>query len=177
MTGDYNLPNAFTFSPDKSKGKEYAMFYDFIAKIQPVTQCVNFPTRDLNILDLIFIRDTSKLSNKTCHPAIGRSNHNLIFGNYNIINLISNTFSKKFLKIFTKIDNEGFKKYVVSTLETIDYTHLSIIQMWDLFLFILNNGINLYLPNYTTYLHKNKTFSSKNNNLYHKIKRQYHELM
>ena len=96
LTGDFNLPNAFPYSLDKSTGKKYVMFYDFIAKIHPVTQCINFQTRGLNILDLIFISDTSKLSNITCHPPIHRSDHNLMFGNYNIQKLISYNLSKNF---------------------------------------------------------------------------------
>ena len=79
LTEDFNFPNAFQFPADKSKRKEYAIFYDFIAKIQPVTQCVNFPTKGLNILDLIFIRHPSKVSNIMSHPPIGRSDHNLMF--------------------------------------------------------------------------------------------------
>ena len=112
------------------------MFYDVIAQIEPVTQCVQFPTRGLNLLDLNFIRNPSKLSTIICHPHIGRSDHNLNCGNYNMHKLISNKFSKKFSKTFAKTEYDGFKRYVVSTLGAIYYTNLSSMQMWDLYIYI-----------------------------------------
>ena len=175
LLGDFNLPKLFTTekfdSYNNISNKQYEIFKKLLNSIQPITQCVNFATRGINILDLIFVRDKNSISSIKNLPPISNSDHSTILFSYEIDNYYKQKSGKVFFRNFNKTDFSNFKLYFKSMLSSIDYTHFNSEQLWNFYENIINNGIKMFVPQSWIYINKKCKYSPKQYHLFNRMKR------
>ena len=141
LLGDFNLPEADWLKGSFPEKPQYEIFEKFITKCEPITQHVLSPTRDDNILDLVFTSSSSSLTNLKYLPPIDKSDHVTITFEFSFQK--SKTVKK--IKDFKKCDYIKFSKY----LKNIRWTNLndnSACESWNIFQNIITDGISKFVP-------------------------------
>ena len=78
IIGDFNCPN-ITWSKDLFPSNEKCQLMKmFFLKNQPLTQIIDFPTRESNILDLAFTTNENLFRTCPSLPELGKSDHAVI---------------------------------------------------------------------------------------------------
>ena len=173
LLGDFNLPKAYTEKNQKCNDKQYQHFSNFLNKIQPIFQCVNFPTREENILDLIFVRDQTFISQIDTLPPIAKSDHCTIFVKYCSPNKYNKTLTKVYFKNFQKTNYAELKHFLRNFLIHNNFQTLNAHDSWQWFNSLINIAIDLFVPTHYFVNFKNRSFSQAQSQLFSKMKRFY----
>ena len=147
LMGDFNMPDASNELHKNLNKKQYCIYNDFLNKSQPILQCVNFPTRGIHTLDLIFVRNHNDIINLKFAPPIGNSDHVVILGDFVIKQKIriSNTrpiYFKNFNMANYLLINEVLKPRVSVLLNAKYHPQ----RLWFEFKNLIENVIELYIP-------------------------------
>lgn len=141
--GDFNLPKINWKNNIFPNLKEYNYFKNFYYKLQPITQINTKCTRGDNILDLVFIRNTSILENLEILPPIDKSDHNILKIVFNLqsLNIKDNIQRKN----FKTADYNKINIILQNELKEI-LTETSICNKWNLFNNTILNIIEKIVP-------------------------------
>ena len=173
LVGDFNLPLAFSTSKIQSFEEKYILFRNFIDKIQPINQCINFSTRGSNTLDLVFVRNKNKLIDLEPLPPIGNSDHASISGKYILSEEPSGKNNKVFYRNFKAANYSDMSIFLHSVLLSFNYKTLCAPDLWDFFQQTITTSINMFVPLHSYYIHNKNTYTNKEVNLFRQMKRNY----
>ena len=156
LLGDFNLPKidfsipTFNAPANSMEEKFFEFFHQYNLK-----QLVVQPTRENNILDLIFIVDESDfISSVDVESPFSNSDHNRISFSVNVNR--GTTSQSSFLQ-FKNADYEKINDFLFFTdWETLFEYTLDIDKLWSIFKGVLISAINLFVPS------KNENCRSKN---------------
>lgn len=174
LMGDFNIPN---FSLDESSSfintkPQYKLLSSFVSKLQPLSQVVNFPTRGENTLDLIFSRRPTLITDIQELPSIGKSDHSVIIGNYNLRDSYKNKIQKDLIKNFDLADYFQIKNFF-KNLKFFKSKNYKPEELWNEFQNLMNFIISNFVPT-TVFYFKNRTrLSHRHIHLYQRMKRMY----
>ena len=122
------------------------MHQTFIDMIQDhsLDQIVNVPTRDNNILDLIFTNVPDKVNRLVTLPPLGTSDHDIVFAEFDISLDCNRKAPRKTFK-FHKANWEEIKIFVYDKLsEFSDYSDTE--HMWQHFRTTIQLALEKYMP-------------------------------
>ena len=106
VCGDFNIPS----------NRKLSRFLDLMSE-RGFNQCVNSPTRDSNILDLVFVNDSFAVSDVVVGPPFSISDHNSI--DFNIVFLPLTVSQPSFSKYVFNDDN---LKLICNDLQNTDWS-------------------------------------------------------
>jgi len=147
ITGDFNCPDIdwrMLNCPDDNINKQ---LLDFTVACG-LCQCVNFPTRDKNILDLILTDDDQLINTVASDPPLGLSDHLVVkFSMVLNFNVVSCPVENKLN--WSKANYEAMELY----LSSVDWQSLLLcnpnaLSFWCEFESVVNTAIALYVPAY-----------------------------
>jgi len=148
LLGDFNLPEIdwhYYHGPDNVICNTFLRFINSYG----LTQYVDQPTRESNILDLIFSCSSSFVKDLCIEPPIGTSDHNVILFTPNI-NCLHNNNDDILVQQFYSWKNADYQA-INESLHSIDWniifqTCFNVEDCWNTFTTILNNVIVQYVP-------------------------------
>lgn len=157
ILGDFNLPSIDWTTSNFSASPQTSCLCEYIQN-NGLHQIINFPTREQNILDLVFVSDVLSVYNVTAAPPISSSDHNCVViqmffcdvnnaSNNVRLNDYDNCHERNFYYCFKRADWHSLIYY----LNCIDWitafaSCLSIDDYWQCFYDILSNGIDMFVP-------------------------------
>lgn len=148
LTGDFNFPN---IKWDLKQLGEKALhtekqFFDFVSSFD-LTQFISEPTRENNILDLIFSDDSSLISDVIVLPPFGNSDHNQI--SFTIKNSISENIKTHQKRCFEKANFLDINREL-SSLNWIqifsELKEINVNSLYEKFCDIIHQLIDKYVP-------------------------------
>lgn len=143
LIGDFNMPEINWEDTSSISSSQYSSFTDFV-KSHEFTQKVNFPTRGLNTLDLLFTNDQDLVSEVSISPPVGNSDHS------SISFMINDDIAKPVIvykRLYSKGDYTKICDYLASVMwmeffETVD----SVNSKYEMFLDIMFHAISMFIP-------------------------------
>ena len=138
---DFNYPgiNWSTFKTDDTGYKFIKLILDCYLE-----QHVNMPTRNNNILDLIFTNELEVQNDAEILAPIDNSDHNVVLLTINCN--INRENSNKTKLCFNRADFNGMRKFVRDSLFNVDSKTMSASFMWDKFNDVMQDAIKLFVP-------------------------------
>ena len=168
--GDFNIPefnwDSYTYPIKKS----YNMFKNFIDKLSPVSQLINFPTRHDHILDVILTNRPDLFSQIRPDPPLGNSDHVVVVGTMSLkikqdsVVIIRKDFVNANYSQIIDYLNKNFQNFFINKEPQF---------LWNKFYSIVNACISNFVQNKKIYIHKNRLVTFKTHCLYIKLKRFY----
>jgi ribonuclease P/MRP protein subunit RPP40 len=112
-----------------------------------LTQHVDKPTREENILDLILSTEPGMVENLEVREKLGKSDHNIV--TWTLVCEVSLKVDNSVKRDYNRGDYEGFNKYLTDT----DWKENcgTVNDMWSLFRGTLDSGIDTYIPTQRSY--------------------------
>lgn len=178
IMGDFNLPlidwsnNSTADNDIHSKYLTYFMSNSF-------NQVVNFPTRDANILDLIFIDDPTMISNVRKTAPLGSSDHLCILFNLefvvndcnNFIIDVDDTSTTSYLNLSYYNLNKIEWPLLIESLSGVDWIDLfnsnyCVDKCWEQFYYTIVYAVSLYAPAKSNVAMHKRASRNRNGKLY-----------
>ena len=132
VCGDFNIPS----------NRKLSKFLDLMTE-RGFNQCVNSPTRDSNILDLVFVNDSFAVSDVVVGPPFSTSDHNSI--DFNIVFLPPSVSQPSFSKYAFNDDN---LKLICNDLQDVDWSCVfdtdNLECVWSGFTDIIFNSVDKF---------------------------------
>ena len=159
ILGDFNLPGTDWSSCSSSDNDDYYSLDNFFI-VNFFSQLVNFPTRNENILDLIFTDNMSLVTNVRPDLPLASSDHASISFNINLCSYLGDEPSSE-SNFDAKNDFKGFSYYdlektnwpkVCDILSNIDWLSIfnvnsnDVTYCWNEFYYIVLHAISIYAP-------------------------------
>ena len=168
IMGDFNLPELFTQKQAKSQNVINPLS-SFILSHKPLFQCVDFPTRNDSILDLIFTNDSDIVTELKALPPIGNNDHIALIGklqcrmlkrkrivNFKNFRICNYTTLCEFIKLNLTIDKNDLFENAIAHFEN-----------------SINYAIAKFIPTSKLTIHNNRVLSDSDLKLCKNIRRQY----
>lgn len=163
IIGDFNLPNINYFRADQIIQKT---LLDTGFK-----QIVDKPTRDENILDLIFVSSPFLIFDLFIDPPFSTSDHNMIKFKLHFLN---ESISHKKSIDFKNLDYNSLKHYLAFIEWPIVFNHcVTVDDFYNTFLKIIFDAVNLFTQNYPK-IERKSTMPLKLRKLLNKKKQIWH---
>jgi len=170
VLGDFNMPGVDWSGPRFPELSAYNSFAEYYYQSQPITQLNTTPTRELNVLDLLFVTDLSVFCSITTLPPLGSSDHDVM-----IVELTCSSLSNKSRSVrdfgSNKLNN------VLSYLTVADFnieSNSDVRAASAKFFETINDAINNCLPHKRlNHSISNRYFDRTSHKLYRTMKRLY----
>ena len=171
ILGDINIPYNELNDSDFLNREPHKTIKKFLNLNQPLYQNIRSPTRSNNILDYILTNNLSTLSEISVHPPIGRSDHSVIYANYNFKNQIKSLSSKFTFKNFGKANTNAINDFLQERLLNLQSSNTS--NLWIQFDFSVKEAIEKFVPMTTLHQYRNRIINNTNFKLYKRFHRLY----
>ena len=145
--GDFNLPEVDWSNGSFSKNSGYTVLCEFLFEIG-LFQLVNAPTRENNILDLVFVNNPCLVSNIDTCPPLGNSDHNGVEFSlqFSVQNETRNVHCKK-VYLFDKGDWLSFANFLCVFDWLIIFANcVNVEDYWFSFLEVITIGLDAFVP-------------------------------
>ena len=170
--GDFNLPRLYTTSEANNTLKPNPL-NSFMFSHMPIYQCVNFPTRGGNILDLILTNDNRLVENISPDPPMGNRDHVVISGNMRLISSKRNGIIV--FKNFKKANYEKISEFILKNLklDCNDTLENSLLYFNN----IISITVDAFIPESRLIVHKKRLLSVPDLKLYKRFHRCYRKYL
>lgn len=170
VVGDFNMPGVDWNGPRFPELSAYNSFAEYYYQSQPITQLNTTPTREDNILDLLFVTELSVFHSITTLPPLGSSDHDVM-----IVELTCSSLSNKSRSVRDFNSNKLHNVLSYLTVADLNIDSNSDLQTASTKFFeTITDAINNCLP-YKRLKHSvsNRYFDRTSQKLYRTMKRLY----
>jgi Endonuclease-reverse transcriptase len=163
ISGDFNFPSIDWEIPCPQQNDKLANeFIDCILS-NSLDQIVTFPTRSNNILDLVFCKNFPHLPQAECVIPLVSSDHESIKFTFDVPNTSYKSKLKKTNRLnFRKTDFNSLNNFLLNTNWFLLFSQYNNVEeVWGVFIQVLYDGINLFVPVLRTNYSKHRVIIPK----------------
>ena len=180
ICGDINLPYANWESFSSPQDHVHLPFYEFLQSYG-FSQYVSEPTRDMNILDVVFCNDPLIISDCYVEPPLTGSDHNIVGFDFLLPSHISDSLTDDVTDNlqydFNNADYNGLCSFLCGCdWYSLVTDSLDVDLLWNRFTEVLNFGISMFVPTVRYSAKRKPRYPKHIRRLFHKKCTLWHAL-